>query len=119
MESTVLKNDPSATRRVAGAESSKPRPGVQDRGFAALRPGHAAEGLMQRWTSFWFTPVDPTGLHSIRFLAGFLFAFWLLTFARQQQAVFSLAGWVDRTAYVEASRLEVPTGWSLLFLVPA
>jgi hypothetical protein len=74
---------------------------------------------MQRWTSFWFTPVDPTGLHSIRFLAGFLFAFWLLTLAGQQQAFFSLAGWVDRTAYVEASRLEVPTGWSLLFLVPA
>jgi hypothetical protein len=76
-----------------------------------------AEGLVQRWTRFWFTPVDTAGLHGLRFLAGLLFAFWLITLAGHQQALFSFTGWVDRDVYLEASRLQSPAGWSVLYLV--
>jgi hypothetical protein len=116
MESTVLKSNPPATRGVAGAESSKPR---QSGPSPTLRPGQQNEGIWQRWANFWFAPVDPIGLHGIRLLAGLLFVFWLITLAGHQQAFFSLSGWLDRTAYIEASRLQIPTGWSILFLIPS
>jgi hypothetical protein len=76
--------------------------------------------FLQLWTSFWFSPADPVGLHCIRFLAGLLFLFWLLPLANQYQALFSLSGWLDRQAYIEASRIPggppVAFGWSLLYL---
>jgi hypothetical protein len=72
------------------------------------------------WTSFWFTPIDPTGLHVLRFLAGLLFLGWLLPLAGQQEALFGLGGWFDRQAYQEASHLPggppAQLGWSVLYL---
>lgn len=79
------------------------------------RPGHRCA-----WTSFWFTPRDPAGLHALRLVSGLLFLTWLLTLAGQRQAFFGLDGWFDRQAYREASRLPggppTPLGWSALYL---
>lgn len=80
----------------------------------------ASPGLRRSWTAFWFTPVDPIGLHVVRLLAGLLFLAWLLPFAGHLNEFFSLEGWFDRQAYREASRLPdgapIPIGWSLLYL---
>lgn len=80
----------------------------------------SSEGFLQLWTRFWFTPVQPIGLHCLRFLAGLLFIFWLVPLAGQFQAWFGLAGWFDRQAFIEASRLPggppVQFGWSLFFV---
>jgi hypothetical protein len=76
--------------------------------------------LVERWTRFWFAPVPATGLNGLRFLAGLLFAFWLLSLVGQQEALFGLEGWVDRKAYVAMSSLPEgppnPLGWSFLYL---
>ncbi|MGF1578844.1 MAG: hypothetical protein ACFCD0_05730 [Gemmataceae bacterium] len=70
--------------------------------------------------SFWFTPANPIGLHSLRFFAGLVFLTWLLTLAGRQTAFFGLNGWFDVQAFEEAARLPggapVPFGWSILYL---
>lgn len=75
---------------------------------------------MQLWTRFWFTPVQPIGLHCLRLLAGVLFLFCFIPLAGQFHSWFGLGGWFDRQAYVEASRLSggppVQFGWSLFFM---
>jgi hypothetical protein len=56
----------------------------------------------------------------LRVLAGLLFICWLIPLADQYQALFSLGGWLDRQAYIEASRLPggppAAINWSLLYL---
>jgi hypothetical protein len=82
-----------------------------------VSPG--AEGLAGSWVRFWFTPVDPVGLHAVRVLAGLVFLAWLLPFAGRQDALFGLQGWFDRQAYAEAARLNDGSqllGWSLVYL---
>jgi hypothetical protein len=86
-------------------------------------PGLDAEGgLWRSWVRFWFTPIDPTGLHVIRVLAGLLFLSWLLGFAGHVNELFGLQGWFDAQAYREAGRMTMPNGppapitWSLLYL---
>jgi len=80
-----------------------------------------------RWSRFWFTPVPPMMLHRLRLLAGLLLCAWILSFAGQREALFSLDGWFDADAYLEVSRLEAvhrennlpdsvspaPIGWSI------
>jgi hypothetical protein len=69
------------------------------------------------WTRFWFTPVDPIGLRGLRVLVGLLLLGWLLSFAGNVEALFGPAGWFDREAHDEVTRLaegSLPTGWSLL-----
>ncbi len=75
----------------------------------------SAPGLVQSWIRFWFSAASPVGLHTLRFLAGLLFIFWLIVLAGNQTAFFGLAGWVDRDA---ASRLreDFQTSWSILYL---
>ena len=72
-------------------------------------------GLVQSWIRFWFSLANPVGLHTLRFLAGMLFIFWLIVLAGNQSAFFGLAGWVDRDA---ASKLreDFQTSWSILYL---
>lgn len=55
------------------------------------------------------------GLHTLRFLSGLLFIFWLIVLAGNQTAFFGLAGWVDREA---AGRLreDFQASWSMLYL---
>ena len=57
------------------------------------------------WVDFWFSPIDPRGMHGIRVLAGVLFIAWLLPFAGQLDAMFGLDGWFDQQAYRDAARL--------------
>jgi hypothetical protein len=56
----------------------------------------------------------------MRFLSGLLFLYWLLPLSGERVALFSLDGWFDREAYLEASRLPggppAPMGWSVLQL---
>jgi hypothetical protein len=78
--------------------------------MSSNRPAPAAEdwpggGRFRAWTNFWFAPASPVALHALRVAAGLVFLGWLLTFAGQQEAVFGLDGWFDRTAYQEATRL--------------
>jgi hypothetical protein len=73
-----------------------------------------------RWTGFWFSAIDPVGLHRLRVLAGLLFLSWLLPLTSQQDALFGLNGWLDKRALVEASELPggapAPIGvWSLVY----
>jgi hypothetical protein len=88
--------------------NDRPAPGTQP-----------AAGIAQRWTRFWFAPADPANLHRLRVLAGLLFFTWIVVFAGQHEAFFSLQGWFDRDAYVEATRTNmapVPIGWSIFYL---
>jgi hypothetical protein len=69
------------------------------------------------WARFWFTPIDPIGLHGLRVLTGLLLLGWLLSFAGNIESLFGPAGWFDRQAHDEAARLNdgaVPASWSLL-----
>jgi hypothetical protein len=72
---------------------------------------------------FWFTPVDPIGLHVVRILAGLLFLTWLLPLAGQVDSLFGLQGWFDPRAYAEAVRIPETgvdqIGWTLLYVVGA
>ena len=83
----------------------------------------AAVNLQRGWTSFWFSAVDPIGLHRLRFLAGLLFLAWLLPLTGHQVELFGLNGWFDRAAYLEAADptqfpggAPAPIGWSLVYL---
>ncbi len=89
----------------------------------ATSPAPAAFNLRRGWTSFWFSAIDPTGLHRLRFLAGLLFLAWLLPLTGHQVELFGLNGWFDRAAYVEAADpaqfpggAPAPIGWSLMYL---
>ena len=88
-------------------------------------PSASAVTVSQKrgWTSFWFSAVDPIGLHRMRFLAGLLFLAWLLPLTGHQGELFSLEGWFDRAAYLEAADPAqfpggppAPIGWSLIYL---
>jgi len=96
------------------APKSLPTPAKQ-----ALAPAAPPAGLIGSWVNFWFAAIDPVGLHMLRVLAGLLFLFWLLPFAWDHQALFSLGGWFDATAYRDASRLsDLPShlfGWSVVY----
>jgi hypothetical protein len=80
----------------------------------------APENLRLGWASFWFSAIDPVGLHRLRVLGGLLFLAWLLPLSGHQAELFGLDGWVDRQAYLEASQLPggppAPIGWSLVYL---
>jgi hypothetical protein len=80
----------------------------------------ASGGPVRAWTRFWFNPTAPTGLHWIRFLAGIVFLLWLVPLTGERQALFSLDGYFDATAYKEASKLpemaRPPLNWSLLYV---
>lgn len=91
----------------------------------------AEGGLIRSWVSFWFTPVDPVGLHVVRLLAGLLFLLWLLPFAGQLDSLFGLNGWFDGQAYKDSAALMeqqrrpetarenqpvIPLTWSMLYL---
>ena len=93
---------------------------TEDRGQKTETEGPAPSRFLSGWTRFWFTAVDPCGLHGLRVLSGLLFLLWLVPLAGQQGALFGLDGWFDRQAYLDASRLPegppVSLGWSLLFL---
>jgi hypothetical protein len=86
---------------------------------SAAAKGHAADStcprLFEASTSFWFKPVEPVGLHTIRFLTGLLLMFWLIMFAGNQTSFFGLSGWVDR-ATAASVRSDFLTGWSVLNL---
>ena len=83
-------------------------------------------GLAQAWARFWFTGVDPLGLHALRLLAGLLFLSWLLPFAGHVVEMYGLQGLFDRTAYKVTAptfqsmmqRLGLPVRypWSALYL---
>jgi hypothetical protein len=83
---------------------------------------HQAPAPRSSWTNFWFAPVDPVGLNTLRVLAGLLFLAWLLPFAGHEDAFFGTQGWFDLQAYREAGHLApqdaapVPLGWSALYL---
>jgi hypothetical protein len=80
-------------------------------------------GLVASWNAFWFTPVNPIGLHALRVLGGLLILAWLLSFWGRQEAFFGMGGWFDRQAYRETNQLppgeELPAPiatWSALYL---
>jgi hypothetical protein len=70
------------------------------------------------WCRFWFTPIQPSGLHWLRLLSGLLFLFWLLPFADHQAELFGFSGWCDRQVYLETAQVPgsppVPM-WSLVY----
>lgn len=90
------------------------------------QPAVPATGVVRSWTAFWFTPIDPIGLHAVRLLTGILLIAWLLPFAGRQNALFGLQGWLDLPAYKEVAGLTANItqsvgltqtfGWSLLYL---
>jgi hypothetical protein len=88
--------------------------------YRTEEPAVKSDGLGASWTRFWFTPIDPIGLHVIRISAGLLFLAWLLPLAGNLDSLFGLQGWFDRQAYLEAVKLEggapKPISWSVLYL---
>ena len=93
---------------------------AQDETIAAAVSPPPTPGLVAGWVRFWFTAVDPVGLHTLRVLSGMLFLLWLLPLAGQVEAFFGLAGWYDAKAYAETARLPVLPphlfSWSLPYL---
>ncbi len=84
-------------------------------------PQNVADAWAVRaWLEFWFRPIEPLGLHALRFLVGVLLIVWLLPFLGNTQALFGLEGWFDQQAYRETARLPVEDrpqfGWSILYL---
>ncbi len=75
---------------------------------------------VRAWLRFWFTPVDPVGLHVLRLLTGLVCLAWLLSFAGHVDTLFGLDGWFDRQAFAEAAALPDgaprPLSWSVLYL---
>jgi hypothetical protein len=69
---------------------------------------------------FWFSPVDPVGLHWLRFAAGVFFIASLLPFAGHIDDMIGLGGWFDQQAYRDMRTL--PEGspflvsWSIYYL---
>jgi len=71
------------------------------------------------WSRFWFNPVDPIGMHVLRLMTGLLLLLLLLPLAGQADALFGLAGWIDREALQAAADPNEglpPLGWSVLYL---
>jgi hypothetical protein len=93
-------------------------PGAKASAVLDARP--APGNLRLGWTSFWFSAVNPIGLHRLRVLAGLLFLAWLLPLTGHQAELFGLDGWFDRQAYLEAMQLPggppAFIGWSLVYL---
>jgi hypothetical protein len=92
---------------------------IEDRG--SRTEADSPSGFLSGWTRFWFSAIDPRGLHALRVLSGLLFLLWLLPLAGHQTALFGLNGWFDWKAYHEGARLpEGPAApyvsWSLLYL---
>ena len=89
----------------SGVRAGRPAPSVPS---GAATPDeslpHSPRGPVDGWVRFWFTPVNPIGLHCLRVLSGLLFIVWLLPFAGQVDAFFGAQGWVDREAYRQMSR---------------
>ena len=76
-------------------------------------------GLARAWVQFWFTPADPVGLNWLRVLVGVALLCWLLPFAGNLEAFYSLLGWFDLQAYQEAVQMPEgppPISWSILYL---
>jgi hypothetical protein len=96
---------------------NKPAP---SRPVTAPDPIPSLSGPWQSWKRFWFTPIAPQGLHGLRVLSGLLFLYWLIPLTSERVGLFGLAGWFDRQAHLEASRLPggspVPLGWSVLYI---
>jgi hypothetical protein len=86
----------------------------------AAAPAAPRSGPIASWVRFWFTAADPVGLHTLRVLVGLLALAWLLPLAGQQEGLFGLGGWFDRSAYIEAAHLPAgppqPLAWSVLYL---
>jgi hypothetical protein len=99
---------------------SKARVGPRSIAFHSELAAPVPTGPIRAWTRFWFTPIDPIGLHSVRLVAGLVFLAWLLPLAGHVEALFGLTGWFDRLAYREASHiadgLPQPFTWSILYL---
>src|SRR6516165_10022450 len=78
-----MKNNPSAAITAAKIMPST----------APAAPSIALEtGPRNAWTRFWFTAVDPIGLHALRLIAGLLFIAWLLPLGGHLEAFFGMAG---------------------------
>jgi hypothetical protein len=68
---------------------------------------------------FWFSPVDPLGLHIVRVLTGLLCLAWLLPFAGHVEELFGLRGWFDHQAFADLTELmqgRSVANWSVLYL---
>ncbi len=79
-----------------------------------------AGGFLRAWVRFWFTPVDPIGLHALRICAGLLFLAWLLPAAGHVESFYGPQGWFDEKAAADAARFpdsppQLQT-WSVLAL---
>lgn len=76
--------------------------------------------LADRWSAFWFTPVDSLSLHIPRVVFGLVFLVNLLAIYGYRHELLGLSGWFDQVAYVEGVRIEGShpnlTGWSPLFV---
>jgi hypothetical protein len=87
---------------------------------SSARPVSApAPGLVAAWVRFWFSSIDPVGLHILRVLTGILFLVWLLPLAGQPDALFGLGGWYDLRAYEDTARLPMLPphvfSWSIFY----
>lgn len=97
---------------------------------AEYEPMPAPSGAARAWVAFWFAPVSPVALHTLRAGSALLFLVWLLSALGHVEALFGLNGWFDSQAYRETAqwlranaagdqvlhRPQGPIGWSLLYL---
>jgi hypothetical protein len=99
---------------------SETRPGKPAAEIDAEYAGPDGSGPVGGWIRFWFTPVDPIGLHAVRVLAGLVFLSAFLPLAGEANGLFGLSGWFDRWAYPETFRLAEgpprPITWSMFYL---
>jgi predicted DCC family thiol-disulfide oxidoreductase YuxK len=70
------------------------------------------------WTSFFFTPADPTPLGLIRIAVGLLALWSLFVLGLDLEDYFGGHGWADPAVIRELQRLRQPLAWSFWFLIP-
>ncbi len=81
----------------------------------------ANPGVWQSWCRFWFAPRDPIALHAVRLLVGLWILISFIPYAGYTESFFSLRGWFDAQAYLDAARFTEgtphPITWSLFYLL--
>lgn len=79
--------------------------------------GVSASSITQKWTSFWFAPQLPWGLHILRACLGCVLIYWLWSMSGHIEEFFSYQGWLDQSTLADDVNQVDRLNWSMLHLI--